>query len=203
MRAGVAYGPYGGAGYAARYNPATGSYSRGAAAWGPGGVRGAAEAWNPRTGTSAQTRQGANIYGRWGSTAVQRGDQWARTAHVTNRATGTTTRVAQGSGGNVFAGHDGSVYRNQNGSWQKYESGGWNNVQRPTGTSGTLGADARQNSGDRLSPATRDQLNRDFSARREGSQRTSDLGSIRNGGGSYLPSGGGFRGGGFRGGGRR
>jgi hypothetical protein len=227
-RAGVAYGPYGGAGYGARYNPATGTYSRGAAAWGPGGARGAAQAWNPRTGTSAQTRQGANVYGNWGSTAVQRGDQWAQTARATNRATGTTTRATQGSGGgaisrrgpeggatvgrtaggDVFAGHDGNVYRNQGGSWQKYDNGGWSAVERPTGTSGTLGAVPRTRTDPSgLSSSTRDQLNRDFSNRREGAQRTSDLGSVRNrggaGAGSYRPSGGGFRGGGFRGGGRR
>jgi hypothetical protein len=235
-RAGVAYGPYGGAGYAARYNPSTGTYSRGAAAWGPGGARGAAEAWNPRAGTAAATRQGANVYGSWGSTAVQRGDQWAQTARATNRAAGTTTRATQGSGGggavsrrgpqggttigktgggDVFAGHDGNVYRNQGGSWQKYENGGWNNVQRPTGTAGTLGARAGTQGG--LSPDTMSQLNRDFATRRDGSQRTSDLGSIRSGSGtayrggagvgSYRPSGGGFggfrAGGGFRGGGRR
>jgi hypothetical protein len=229
-RAGVAYGPYGGAGYAARYNPSTGAYSRGAAAWGPGGARGAAEAWNPRTGTSAQARQGANTYGSWGSTAVQRGDQWAQTARVTKRATDTTTRATQGSGGggavsrrgpeggttvgrtgggDVFAGRDGSVYRNQGGSWQKYENGSWSSVQRPTGTSGTLGARAGNQAG--LPSGTMDQLNRDLAARRDGSQRTSDLGSIRSrsgsayrggaGAGSYRPSGGGFGGGGFRGGG--
>lgn len=202
-RAGVAYGPYGGAGYAARYNPSTGTYSRGAAAWGPGGARGAAQAWNPRAGTSMHTRQGANVFGSWGSTAVQRGDQWAQTARVTNRATGSTTRVARGSGGDVFAGHDGNVYRNQGGTWQKYDNGGWNNVGRPTGTSGTAGSRRDQSS---LSPGTRDQLNHDFATRREGSQRTSDLGAVRSrggaGAGSYRPSGG-FRGGGFRGGGRR
>jgi hypothetical protein len=187
-RAGVAYGPYGGAGYAARYNPTTGTYSRGAAAWGPGGARGAAQAWNPRAGMAAQTRRGANIYGRWGSAAVQRGDQWAKTSRFTNRAAGRTRA------GNVFAGHDGNVYRNQGGTWQKYGSGGWDNVERPTGTSGEL-----------------DQLNHDFSARRDGAQRTSDLGSIMNqsgsayrggaGMGSYRPSGGAFRGGGGFGGG--
>ena len=204
-RAGVAYGPYGGAGYAARYNPSTGTYSRAAAAWGPGGVRGAAQAWNPRTGTSAQTRQGANVYGSWGSTSVQRGDQWAQTSRVTNRATGNTTRVTQGSGGNVFAGRDGNVYRNQGGTWQKYENGGWNTLDRPTGTSGVVGA-ARDHGN--LS-GVNDQLNRDWAARREGAMRTNDLGSVRSrggaGSGSYRPSGGGFRGGGggFRGGGRR
>ncbi len=232
-RAGIAYGPYGGAGYAARYNPTTGTYARGAAAWGPGGARGTAQAWNPRTGTYAQTRQGANVYGNWGSTAVQRGDQWAQTARVTNRATGTTTRATQGSGGgvaatrrgpegggavgrtgsgDVFAGRDGNVYRNAGGSWQKYSNGSWADVQRPTGTTGLRGpqqTDRRQG----LSSDTMSQLNHDRAARREGAQRTSDLGSIRSqsgrayrggaGAGSYRPGGGGFsRGGGVRGGGR-
>ena len=217
-RGGAVYGPYGGAGYAARYNPRTGTYARGAAAWGPGGARGAAQAWNPRTGTYAQTRQGANVFGSWGATGVQRGDQWASTARVTNRATGATTRATQGSGGagmvtrsgatgrsgigttgsgNVYAGHDGNVYRNQGGTWQKYDNGGWNSVDR--------------------SSATRDQLNRDYSSRMDGARRTQDLGTIRSGSssgagrsfsgaGSYRPSGGfsgGVRsgGGGFRGGG--
>jgi hypothetical protein len=228
-RAGVAYGPYGGAGYAARYNPRTGTYSRGAAAWGPGGGRGAAEAWNTRTGTYARTRQGSNVYASWGSTAVTRGDQWARTARVSNRATGTTTRATQSSGGggmvsrrgpegggaigrtgsgNVFAGADGNVYRNQGGSWQKYDNGSWNSVDRPVGTSGERGANRTG-----ASSTTMDQLNRDRSARSEGAQRTNDLGKVRSSSsgfsrsGSYRPSTGGrsFGGGGrsFGGGGMR
>ena len=82
------YGPYGGAGVGARYNPVTGTYARGAAAWGPYGARGVAEGFNPRTGTYARTRQGSGVYGSWGSTSVQRGNQWAQTARVTNRFTG-------------------------------------------------------------------------------------------------------------------
>ena len=78
-RSAVAYGPYGGAGAAARYNPATGTYARGAVAWGPYGADGAGQAYNPRTGDYAQTRQGAGVYGSWGSSYVQRGDDWART----------------------------------------------------------------------------------------------------------------------------
>jgi hypothetical protein len=137
---------YGGAGVGARYNPRTGTYSRGAAAWGPYGARGYAEAYNPRTGTYAQTRQGSNVYGSWGSTAVQRGDDWAKTSRVTNNRTGNTTRVTQGSGGgemvrrkgpegsggvartgsgDIYAGRDGNVYRQQDGNWQKYENGSW------------------------------------------------------------------------------
>ena len=76
------YGPYGGAGVGARYNPRTGTYARGVA-----------QAYNPRTGTYAATRQGSNVYGSWGSTAVQRGDDWAKTNRYTNRQTGTTTRT--------------------------------------------------------------------------------------------------------------
>jgi hypothetical protein len=160
-RTAVAYGPYGGAGVSARYNPTTGTYSRGAAAWGPYGARGAGQAYNPRTGTYAQTRQGSNVYGSWGSTSVQRGDQWAQTARVTNNRTGNTTRVTQGSGGgaavtrnpagagnaggiartgsgDVYAGRDGNVYKKTDGGWQKYDgSGNWNNVSGPEAGVGT------------------------------------------------------------------
>ncbi len=82
-----AYGPYGGVGMGASYNPRTGTYARGAAAYGPGGSRAAAQAYNPRTGTYAQTRQGSNVYGNWGTSSVQRGDNWAQTAHRTNYQT--------------------------------------------------------------------------------------------------------------------
>ena len=225
-RAAVAYGPYGGAGVGARYNPTTGTYARGAVAYGPYGARGAAEAYNPRTGTYGQTRQGSGVYGSWGSTAVQRGDDWARTSRVTNDRTGTTTRVTQGSGGggavtrntpgpggggvartgsgDVYAGRDGNVYKNDGGGWQKYDNGGWSSVDKPQGQAGATARDqAATKGGDR---STVDQLNRDRGARTEGTQRTSDLGSIRSSGagssraGSYRPSGGGRMGGG---GGRR
>ena len=62
----AAYGPYGGVGMGASYNPRTGTYARGAAAYGPYGSRAAGQAYNPRTGTYAQTRQGSNVYGNWG-----------------------------------------------------------------------------------------------------------------------------------------
>ena len=227
-RGGAIYGPYGGAGYASRYNPRTGTYSRAAAAYGPHGAVGAAQAWNPRTGTAARTVQGRNPYSSWGSTAVQRGNQWASTSRVTNRGTGTTTRATQGSrggaltrnqagiggvsgvgrtaGGDVYAGRDGNVYRNQGGSWQKYQNGSWNSVNRPQGTTGRLGGEQLSGAG-QLSPSTRNQLNQDRINRQDGAQRTRDFGSARNfggaGSGSYRPSGGGFaRSGGFsRGGG--
>ena len=148
--AGRIYGPYGGVGFGARYNPTTGTYARGAFAYGPYGARGAAQAYNPRTGTYAQTRQGSNVYGSWGSTHIQRGDDWVNTKRFTNSA-GNTTRVTRtdqggmisrrGEGGrgfigsngeNVYAGRDGNVYRrDQNGNWSKWENGNWNSANKP------------------------------------------------------------------------
>ena len=59
-------------GAAAVYNPTTGTYARGGVAYGPYNARGWAEAYNPRTGTSLQTRQGANVYGNWGTSVARR-----------------------------------------------------------------------------------------------------------------------------------
>jgi hypothetical protein len=185
-----AYGPYGGAGVGASYNPRTGTYARGAAAYGPYGSRAAASAYNPRTGAVGTTRQGSNVYGSWGSTAVARGDQWAQTSRVTNNRTGNTTRVTQGSGGgtavsrntpgpgggtvartgngDVYAGRDGNVY-------QKEAGGGWSEM----------------NGGNRPDTSTAGQLNRDSAARAEGAQRTKDYSSSTRSGGSsssYKPS---------------
>jgi hypothetical protein len=123
-------------------------------AYGPYGARGAAQAYNPRTGAYGSTRQGANVYGSWGTTAVSRGDDWARTSRYTSNITGNTTRVTQGSGGgeaitrtggpggpsgvartgsgDVYAGKDGNVYRKQGDSWQQYGSDGWSSVERAT-----------------------------------------------------------------------
>ena len=162
-RGAVAYGPYGGAGVSARYNPSTGTYSRGAVAWGPTGARGYGEAYNPRTGAYGQTRQGSNVYGSWGSTSVQRGDQWATTSRVTNNRTGQTTRatrtdsgagaitrtgpgansgVARTASGDVYAGRDGNVYRKQDGGWQKYDNGSWGSADRPAPSGDRAGAAA-------------------------------------------------------------
>jgi hypothetical protein len=148
-----AYGPYGGAGAGAVYNPNTGTYARGAAAYGPNGAVAGARAYNPRTETFASTRQASNVYGSWGSTYVQRGDNWAATKRYTNNATGNTTRVVNtedgsalirrgGPGGptvitdeNVFAGQDGNVYR-------RGESGDWEQVGAAAAGAAAVGAAA-------------------------------------------------------------
>jgi hypothetical protein len=197
-RSAVAYGPYGGVGAGARYNPRTGTYARGAVAWGPYGASGAAQAWNPRTGTYAQTRQGSNVYGSWGSTAVQRGDNWAQTSRVTNNVTGNTTRVTQGSGGgtaisrnaagpgggtvartgsgDIYAGQDGNVYRrNDAGGWQKYENGGWGDVQTPQG--GDRAAQAR----DRATTAQQNGVGSGAAADRAGTAQQNRAGAASTG----------------------
>jgi hypothetical protein len=221
-RSAAVYGPYGGAGVGARYNPRTGTYARGAAAYGPYGARGVAQAYNPRTGTYAATRQGSSVYGSWGSTAVQRGDDWAKTNRYTNRQTGTTTRtirtdegsavtrrgpgggaVGVGDEGNVYAGRDGNVYRRQDGAWQKYDNGGWSNtpnqpgdVPRPTDRAADRSTTRQQPTTGQTSTdrGTVDQLNRDSAARREGTQRTGDYGGYKSGSGTRGT--GSYRGGG-------
>jgi hypothetical protein len=203
-RAAGVYGPYGGVGMGASYNPRTGTYARGAAAYGPYGSRAAGQAYNPRTGTYAQTRQGSNVYGNWGTSAVQRGDNWAQTAHVQNYRRGTSaagirtdsgagaisrtgpagnrTTVGRTQGGDVYAGRDGNVYRRTDG-------GGW---QQSTGD-GSWAQTGTNRAG---------QLESDRSARVQGNERTSDRsgwhssGQTRSGAGSY--GGGRARGGGGR-----
>ena len=220
--AGRIYGPYGGVGFGARYNPSTGTYARGAMAWGPNGARGAAQIYNPRTGTYASTRQGSGVYGSWGSTNVVRGDQWAQTRRVTNRQTGTTTRVTRtgeggmvsrrgpegsgfvGKGGeNVYAGKDGNVYRrDDSGNWSKWENGGWNNVDKPDrGAAESAKRDRAQRERSQSGSGSRQQMDRstysglqkDSAARAEGSRRTNDFGSYRSSGGGNRGS---YRGGG-------
>jgi hypothetical protein len=162
------------------------------------------------------------VYGSWGSTQVQRGDDWASTNRYTNNRTGTTTRtvrtdegaavsrkgadggrVVAGDGGNVYAGKDGNAYRRQDGTWQKYDNGSWSDTDRqptrPTPSERTAGD--RPTTTDR---STMDQLNRDAAARREGTQRTRDNSTYRStpqprsSGGSYRGGGGMSRGGGGR-----
>ena len=226
-----AYGPYGGVGMGASYNPRTGTYARGAAAYGPYGSRAAGQAYNPRTGTYAQTRQGSNVYGNWGSSSVQRGDNWAQTAHAENYRRGTSTagvRTDSGAaavsrtgpagnrttavrtaGGDVYAGRDGNVYRrNDGGGWEQSNgSGGWSSVDGAAAReqAGQAGAQAR----DRAATSGQvGQLEGDRGARTQGNQRTADRGSWENSGGTRAGAGsygggGGARAGGGGGGGAR
>jgi len=203
------YGPYGGAGAARGYNPATGTYARGAVASGPYNARGWAEAYNPRTGTYANTRQGANAYSSWGSSSVQRGNDWARTGRYSDsRGTVAGARTSRGGGavtargnrgggtvartgsGDLYAGKDGNVYRRGDSGWERRDGSGWKGVDRPGGGSGrtarpgtgSSGADRARSSG--IDRSTIDQLNRDHGSRSRGTQRSGQYGSWKSGGGS-------------------
>ncbi len=139
-RGAAVYGPYGGMGAAAAYNPTTGTYARGAVAYGPYNARGWAEAYNPRTDTYARTRQGANAYGNWGSSVVQRGDDWVRTGHASGEqgkiagyrgSDGSSGFVGRDENNNLYAGKDGNVYKRDESGWQQYNGGDWNSVDNP------------------------------------------------------------------------
>jgi hypothetical protein len=144
------YGPYGAAARAGWYNPATGRYGRAATVQTPWGGRTVAATYNPWTGTRAAHAGGWSPYGSWGSTAVQRGSDWAvsnrvTTAQGTVRRTttsggqsvttvrgrgGETVRIGRDADNNLYAGKDGNVYRReQGGDWSKHDSGGWNAVE--------------------------------------------------------------------------
>jgi hypothetical protein len=218
-RAAAVYGPFGGAGAVAVYNPRSGTYARGAAAYGPYGSRSVGHAFNPRAGAYAQTRQGANVYGNWGSTAVQRGDGWARSAPSTAARAGTTARGAQAGGspaastrpaatpnrtpasrpaGDVYAGHDGNVYqRGTDGSWQQWNKSGWQSGTQPgAGAQPDRSPGVAQSRPSTTRPDT--QLNRDAGARTAGNQRTQSLDTYRSA--PSRSAAGSYRGGGARGG---
>lgn len=228
-RGAAVYGPYGGAGFGAAYNPYTGTYARGAAAYGPYGSRSFAQAYNPRTGTYAQTRQGNNIYGSWGSSYVQRGDDWVQTGRVSSRVTGNTiagartseggaiitgtgdagrTTIARTEGGDIYAGHDGNVYKKTDSGWQKYENGSWSSASNgapraTTTTNNRQTTTQRPSATSSVSNSTMNQLNRDAAARTNGTTRTNSLNSYRSTTGGRS-SAGSYRSGGFsRLGGRR
>jgi hypothetical protein len=142
------YGPHGGCGWGATYNPATGTYARGGYAYGPEGAHWGAQAYNPYTNTYAAHAGGTNGYRSWGNSYVQQGSKWAEGGHESG-AMGSTgwaenssgqwaagaqagnSSLVQSSGG-TYASHDGNVYKNTSSGWQKYsgngnwEDAGWN-----------------------------------------------------------------------------
>jgi len=90
------YGPYGGAGYAAAYNPATGTYARGAHTYGPYGSAGYRAAYNPYTGGYAAKGYRATPYGT--ATAGRAYNPYTGTS-----AAGGRVSTAYGSAGRAAA----------------------------------------------------------------------------------------------------
>ncbi|MEN8213970.1 MAG: hypothetical protein ABFR19_06370 [Pseudomonadota bacterium] len=140
------YGPYGGIGGRAGYNPVTGRFYRGGVARGPYGSAFARTSYNPFTNRRV-TRAGVRTpYGSWGRTVSRRGDDWVRAGHRSvggrtiagargsggravvggyNRRTGDGFRVSKGKN-NLFVGNDGGVYRHDGKNWSRSAGkGGW------------------------------------------------------------------------------
>lgn len=107
-------------------------------------------------------------------------------------------------GDDVYAAHDGTVYRKTDDGWQSNSGGGWESAQRPEGsrpapasegqrgtTSQRPATTDRQAMQRSASPSTYQSLDRQYSARQTGQQRTQNYRS-----GSYRSAGsrGGFRG---------
>jgi len=161
----VHYGPYGGAGRGAVYNPWTGTYARGGAAYGPRGSAFAREAYNPWTDTYA-ARAGVNTpYGSWGRAVVSRDDEWARAGHRSNwkgtaygfetskgaagvgvnRRYGPDTFIGKSKKDDLYVGRNGNLYKRDNdGDWSKRGRGGWDNANIPnartkSNTAGNVG----------------------------------------------------------------
>ena len=126
---GAVYGPYGGAGYSAGYNPSTGTYSRSSYAYGPYGSASRSAAYNPYTGSygaSAQVNTAYGSAGRYGSYDASSGTYSAgayrSSAYGTasaertyNAQTGTSTasRSASNAYGSVS---QGAAYNAQTGA---------------------------------------------------------------------------------------
>jgi hypothetical protein len=143
------YGPYGGVGGVAGYNPATGTYYRGGYAQGPYGRAFAGQAYNPYTDRYAARAGAKTPYGSWGRTVVADGDKWARGGHRSqggktaagfetsegakaiggyNKQTGQGGFIGKDKYGDVYAGRDGNVYKKGDDGWQKNTGKGWENV---------------------------------------------------------------------------
>lgn len=174
-----AYGPYGGAGGWAAYNPATGAYSRGAYRYGPAGSAGARAAYNPWTGAGGAQARVNTPYGSWGRSVVTDGDDWVRGGHRSNsqgsvaaiqgsggggavkweNKYGNGATVAKDKDGDVYVGKDGDVYkRDESGEWNKRQNGEWTKppnaptTPRPSANSGQAKPGTTAASGGRPTP---------------------------------------------------
>ena len=141
----TAVGPYGAASAGRAYNPATGTYARGASVSNGYGTTRVGQAYNPNTGAYGATRQTSNAYGNSGSSVVSKNGNTAYTQHQTTAAgsVGTVQTSAGGKGvaasgaygsgaagktanGDKYAASNGNVYKNTGSGWQQTQG------QKPT-----------------------------------------------------------------------
>jgi hypothetical protein len=85
------------------YNPNTGTYARGASTTTAYGTQKVGQAYNPNTGAYGATHQGSNAYGSYGSSVYSKNGQTAYTQHQTT-SQGSVGSVQTSSGGKAVAG---------------------------------------------------------------------------------------------------
>ena len=104
------YGPYGGYGRSAGYNPETGAYTRGEAMWDSDEIAGRGVGYNPRTGTGVATNRYAYEDGGWGESLITQGDRWVYTeSEWTENTRWTEFETSGGATGEVNVGQQGNA----------------------------------------------------------------------------------------------
>ncbi|EDM26211.1 carbohydrate-binding family V/XII [Lentisphaera araneosa HTCC2155] len=147
------YGPYGGAGRLAVYNPSTGTYARGAYRYGPYGSSYAMAAYNPYTDRYVARAGGNTPYGSWGKGVAVDGNDWVKGGYKSNyqkstiglknsegagiiagknKITGEKGFLGKDKNGDIYVGKDGNIYKREDGVWKKRENGSWQNFKKPT-----------------------------------------------------------------------
>ncbi len=139
------YGPYGGVGRIAVWNPHSRSYVRGYKAYGPRGGVWARGAYQPFTDTWRGRARATSPYATWGRNVVTRNERWTEAGRWDERRrsaarrrdadegglvrAGRTDRDGRAfalRGGDVKVGRDGQVYRQKDRGWEKWEKNkGW------------------------------------------------------------------------------
>ena len=163
------YGPYGGIGGWAKYNPDTGAYRRGGFAYGPNGSVQWQRAYNPDTGWRVAGHKVTTPYESWGKGVVSNGKEWAKVGYKNDydrgKALGFKTSegakgiIGKGNDGkssgvirdtneDLYVGKDGNVYRKSDNGWEKRQGdGNWSPIEkkqtRPSTTDKKL-TDAQQ-----------------------------------------------------------
>lgn len=187
------YGPYGGAGRSAYFNPSTGAWSRSAYRYGPSGSAFARAGYNPFTDTYAARAGVKTPYGSAGRFYVERDGKSVQGGHRANDdrgvawaqgseggkvvAGGTDDHqgvIAKDRNGNVYVGKDGEIYkRSDDGDWTQRRSDNWaeprrfSDAERKSAPStNDVNQPARKNETSDLG----DQLQRDFAGREKGSR---------------------------------
>ncbi len=173
------YGPYGGAGRCAIYNPRTGGWARSSYAYGPRGSAYSRSAYNPYTNTFGKITRVSTPYGTGTRGVVSRNGNWARGGTYTNQrgsiggATGSRGGaviradkrfggqggIAKTPGGDVYVGRNGDIHKldPKSGKWQTREGKSWKDSGQSQlkRTPATGGDNAKFDTSKRPTPTTR------------------------------------------------